>query len=384
MSQKFDVIIVGAGVIGCSVAYHLKRLGVANVLLLEREDFPGSGSTSKALGGIRAQFSTAINIQMSLLSMKLLDEMDEEMRSQSGYVKAGYLFMTGSRQRFEQMKNTARFQQELGVTVALLSREEIAVRVPFIKTDDLLGGTFGARDGFIDANGLTNAYFTRACAMGVHYVKNVEVKAFIKPNKRAVGVKTASGDFEAEFIVNCCGPYAKELAQMAGVALPVEAIRRQVVITGPVTSWPRVFPMLIDSETSLVLRRDNEAIALIYSNPEEPPGMNLKFDQEFIEVVAPKMLQRAPSLEAAGFNYSRCWAGCYEVTPDHHAIIGESGVPGFLLCNGFSGHGVMHAPAAGLTLAEMIAFGKASSIDLAPLSLRRFSENAWHREHAVF
>jgi len=384
MPQRYDVIIVGAGVIGCSLAYHLAKLGVTNVLLLEREEFPGTGSTSKALGGIRAQFTTAINIQMSRLAMKLLEEMDEDMRSQSGYVKAGYLFMTNTQQRFEQMKNAARFQQELGVAVVLLAREEISERVPFIKTEDVIGGTFGKHDGFIDPNGLTNAYFTRARAMGVQYMKNVEVNAFIKQNNKAVGVKTAAGDFQAEFIVNCCGPFAKELAQIAGVALPVEAIRRQVVITGPVLHWPRVIPMLIDSDTGLVLRREGEAIALIYSNPEEPPGVNMKFDPEFIEVVATKMLQRAPGLEAAGFDYSRCWAGCYEVTPDHHAIIGESGVPGFLLCNGFSGHGVMHAPAAGLALAEMIAFGKPDCIDVAPLALRRFSENKFHHEQAVF
>jgi len=382
--EKFDVIIVGAGVIGCSVAYHLAKLGCANVLLLEREDFPGTGSTSKALGGIRAQFSTAINVQMSLLAMKLLEEMEEEMRAQAGYVKAGYLFMTSDKQRFEHMRGAARFQQELGVSVAVLAREEIAACVPFIKTEDLLGGTFGSRDGFIDANGLTNAYFTRACARGVQYLKLVEVQAFIKQNKRTVGVKTTAGDFFAEFVVNCCGPFAQDLARLAGVDLPVEAIRRQVVITGPEHSWPRVLPMLIDSDTGLVMRRDGEAIALIYSNPEEPAGMNLKFDHEYIEIVAQKMLQRAPSLETAGFNHSRCWAGCYEVSPDHHAIIGASGVPGFLLCNGFSGHGVMHAPAAGLALAEMIVQGRPSSIDLAPLALTRFAENRLLHESAVF
>jgi sarcosine oxidase subunit beta len=174
------------------------------------------------------------------------------------------------------------------------------------------------------------------------------------------------------------------LARLAGVELPVQPIRRQVVVTGPEHSWPRVFPMLLDNDTGLVMRRDGEAIALIYSNPDEPAGMNLQFDPAQIEIVAEKMLQRAPSLEAAGFNYSRCWAGCYEVSPDHHAIIGESGVPGFLLCNGFSGHGIMHAPAAGLALAEMIVFGQARSIDLAPLAYSRFAENRLLHEAAVF
>lgn len=384
MNPKFDVIIVGAGVIGCSLAYHLAQLGCTNVLLLEREDFPGTGSTSKALGGIRAQFTTVINVQMSLLSMKLLSEMEDEMRAQTGYVQAGYLFMTANAQRFTHMQRAARLQQELGVSVALLAREEIAARVPFIKTDDLLGGTLGHRDGFIDANGLTNAYFARACASGVQYRKQVAARAVIKQRNRAVGIKTTAGDFYADFIVNCCGPFARDLARMAEFDLPVQAIRRQVVVTGPEQSWPRVFPMLIDNDTGLVLRRDGEAIALIYSNPEEPPGVNLKFDPAQIEIVAEKMLLRAPSLEDAGFNHSRCYAGCYEVSPDHHAIIGASCVPGFLLCNGFSGHGVMHAPAAGFALAEVIVFGQARSIDLAPLAFARFAENRLLHEVAVF
>ena len=384
MLQKFDVIIIGAGVIGCSLAYHLAQLGCTKVLLLEREDFPGTGSTSKALGGIRAQFTTTVNVQMSLLSIKLLKEMDDDMRAQSGYVKAGYLFMTAERSRFAHMQNAVRFRQGLGVAVELLAREEIARRAPFIKTEDLLGGTFGHNDGFIDANGLTNAYFTRARKLGVEYLPRVEVRAFIKQNKRAVGVQTSAGDFNAAFMVNCCGPHARALASMLDVDLPVDAIRRQVLVTGPEHSWPRVFPMLLDNDTGLVLRREGEGIALIYSNPEEPAGFNLKFDHDFIEVVAPKMLHRAPSLESAGFNHSRCYAGCYEVSPDHHAIIGASSVPGFLLCNGFSGHGVMHAPAAGLALAEQIVFGQARSIDLAPLAFSRFAENRLLHETAVF
>jgi sarcosine oxidase subunit beta len=383
MNRNFDVIIIGAGVVGCSIAYHLGKLGVTNVLLLEREEFPGTGSTSKANGGIRAQFTTAINVRMSLLSMRLLDEMDEEMRSQSGYLKAGYLFMTAEQVTFQQLQRNVRFQQELGVSVELLTAGEIAARVPFVKTDDLVGGAFGKRDGFIDPNGLTNAFLTRALAMGARFLNRTSVVDLLREGERATGVKTNVGEFVAEFVINCAGPFANEIGKMAGIDVPVQAVRRQIAVTGPTDFLPRVIPMTIDADTGLLIRRDGDGVSLAYSIPDEPPGFNLKFDPEFVELIAPMMLRRFPVLESAGFNFSRCWAGCYEVSPDHHAIIGESGAPGFLLCTGFSGHGIMHSPAAGLAIAELIVKGRAESVDIAPLSLSRFAEGKLLHEGAV-
>ncbi len=385
MSNNFDVIIIGAGVIGCSIAYHLCKLGLTNVLLIEKEEFPGTGSTSKANGGIRAQFTTEINVQMSLLSMRLLDEMDEEMRSQSGYLKAGYLFMTAKQEHLMQLEKNIGYQQQLGVSVDLLNREEIAARVPFAKTDDLVGGSFGSRDGFIDPNGLTNAFLTRALAMGARYLSRTEVVGLVRGGvgERVRGVKTNAGDFFADFVINCVGPSAHKIGEMTGIEVPVQPVRRQIAVTGPTPFMPRVIPMTIDMDTGLLIRRDGDGTSLAYSIPDEPPGFNLKFDPEFVELIAPMMMQRFPILEPAGFNFSRCWAGCYEVSPDHHAILGESGVPGFLLCNGFSGHGVMHSLAAGLAMAELIVKGRAESIDIAPLSVRRFAEGMLLHEGTV-
>ncbi len=385
MAEKSEVIIIGAGVIGCSIAYHLCKLGLTNVLLIEKEEFPGTGSTSKANGGIRAQFTTEINVQMSLLSMRLLDEMDEEMRSQSGYQKAGYLFMTAKQEHLRQLEKNIRYQQQLGVSVELLSREEIAARVPFVRTDDLAGGSFGSRDGFIDPNGLTNAFLTRALAMGSRYMNRTEVAGLMKGGRGegVKGVKTNAGDFFAEYVINCAGPSANIIGKMAGIDVPVQPVRRQIAVTGPTPFMPRVIPMTIDIDTGLLIRRDGDGTSLAYSIPDEPPGFNLKFDPEFVELIAPMMMQRFPILEPAGFNFSRCWAGCYEVSPDHHAILGESGVPRFLLCNGFSGHGVMHSTAAGLAMAELIVKGRSESIDIAPLSVRRFAEGKLLHEGAV-
>lgn len=372
--RNYDIIIIGAGVIGCSLACHLCKLGCTEVLLLEREAFAGTGSTSKANGGIRAQFSAAMNIEMSLLSMRLLDEMDAEMLSETGYKKAGYLFLTTDESRWQVLKQNVAFQKAHGVAVELLSREQTAAKIPFAKTDDLIGGSFGQRDGFIDPNGLVNAYLTRALAMGAHYLPNMQVTDLIREDGRVTGVKTTADDFRAEKVVNCAGPWAKEIARIAGVDLPVEPVRRQIVVTGPTDKVPRVIPMIVDTDTGLVARREGDGVSLVYSNPDEPPGQRWIFDPDFVEVVAPKMLHRFPILEDAGIDFRKSWAGCYEVSPDHHAIIGESGVPGFYLCNGFSGHGVMHAPAAGLLLAEMLVNGRAETLDISPLSLRRFAE----------
>lgn len=373
-STKYDVIIIGAGVIGCSVAYYLCRAGCTNVLLLERAAFPGTGSTRCANGGIRAQFTTDMNIQMSLLSMRLLEAMDEQMLQETGYRKAGYLFLTATPAHWEILQKNVAFQLQHDVAVELLSQEQIADKIPFARTDDLLGGTFGRCDGFIDPNGLLNAYLTRARAMGAAYRSQSEVTEVVLCNGRVVGVRCGAAEFRATAVVNCAGPWAKEVAGMASVDLPVVPVRRQIVVTGPTDKVPRLIPMIIDTDTGLLARRCGEGVGLAYSNPDEPPGHNWTFDAQFVEVVAPKMLHRFPVLEDAGIDFRLSWAGCYEVSPDHHAIIGESGLPGFYLCNGFSGHGVMHAPAAGHLLAELLVDGRAETLDIGPLSIRRFAE----------
>ena len=187
--SKYDIIIVGAGVIGCSLAYYLGKLGCTDVLLVEREEFAGTGSTSKANGGIRAQFSTEMNINMSLLSMQLLDAMEADMLSETGYRKAGYLFLTADSQRWQILQKNIAFQQQHGVTVEPLSRQQIAGKIPFARTDDLIGGSFGARDGFIDPNGLMNACLTRALAMGITYLPNTNVIDLLKSDGSITGVR---------------------------------------------------------------------------------------------------------------------------------------------------------------------------------------------------
>ncbi len=381
--RKYDVAIIGAGVIGCSLAYYLTTRGINNVILIEKEEFPGTGSTSKANGGIRAQFTTEPHVQMSLLSMRLLEEMDEEMQSQARYVKAGYLFVTARSENFKKLKELVQFQQRLGVAVELLDKSQIEAGYTYLRTDDLVGGSYGKQDGFIDPGGLTYAYYSRALARGVQFLANTRATGLLSKENRVYGVKTDKGDVLAELIVNAAGPYAAVVANWANVSLPLEPVRRNIGVTGPTPDFPNPIPMTIDLDTGLVIRREGEGCSMAWADPDEPPGFNLQFDPNFIEKIAPKMEKRFPKLMEAGINFSKCWAGLYPETPDHHAILGESGVSGFLLATGLGGHGVMHAPAVGFTLSEFIATGQSTTLDLAPFTLQRFKTGKLNIERAV-
>jgi sarcosine oxidase subunit beta len=384
MAEKHDVVIIGAGVIGCSLAHYLCQRGISNIAIIEKEHFPGTGSTSKAFAGIRAQFTTEANISMSLLSMKLLDEMDEDMASQSGYLKAGYLFVTAEKSHFEQLQRNVRFQQQLGVAVQPLSREEIAERFRFFKTDDIVGGSFGSRDGFIDPGGLTNAFYSRLLKSGAKFLSDTLATGLLKFDKKIVGVVTDRGEIRADIVVNAAGAHAGTIAEYAGVEVPVQPIRSNIAVSGPTPELPRIIPMIVDIDAGLLIRREGEGIGYAWTNPDEPPGFNSRFDADFIELIAPKIERRFPNLIDAGINFSKCWAGLYPETPDHHAILGESGVPGFLLAAGFGGHGIMHGPAAGKAMSELIATGKSESVDITPFSLERFKSGKLNLELAAF
>lgn len=392
LPERCDVAIIGAGAIGCSIAYHLCQRGVTDVLLIDREEFPGCGSTARANGGIRAQFTTPANIRMSLLSMDLLDAFDEEMKSQSGYVKAGYLFVTADPENLRRLKKNIRLQQRHGVPVQFLpvrsrasdrSRPEIEGRFPYLKTDDLLGGSYGARDGFIDPGGLTLAFYSGALHKGARALMSCTATGLVLEGGRVTGVDTDRGRIQAEAVVNAAGPYARQVAEWAGVDLPVHPIRSNIAVTGPTPDWPRRIPMTVDMDTGLLVRREGAGCALAWTNPDEPPGFDSRFDPTFLEHIAAKIERRFPRLVGAGIDFSRCWAGLYPETPDHHAILGDSGVAGFFLATGLGGHGIMHAPAVGCVLSELIATGRSQTMDLRPFRLTRFAEGDLNLEGAV-
>ncbi len=384
MEQKASVIVVGAGVVGCSVAFQLARMGQRNVVVLEREALPGTGSTSRANGGIRAQFTTEANVRMSLLSMEILDALKDEIGQPPAYRKAGYLFLTDSPEKLAAMERAAEFQRGFGVDVEVLDAAEARRRVPWVSGAGLAGGTFGARDGFIDPGRLCGFFASGAAHDGVAFRYGQEVVAAEESGGGFV-LRTADGSSHAApVVVNAAGAWSARLARLVGVDVPVEPVRRHLFLTGPVRDLPSEIPMTIDADTGVLVRREGERVLVAWSNADEPPGFVTTCDPEFPLRFAEALEARFPSVAAAGIDQRRSWAGLYEVTPDHHAILGPvEGRPGLFLATGFSGHGVMHAPAAGRCVAEMILRGRSESVDVSALSLERFARGELIHETMV-
>jgi len=380
VSDSCDIAIVGAGVIGCSVAFHLARMGQRGVRILEKEPLPGTGSTSRANGGIRAQFTTEVNIAMSLASMAILDGLADEMGDPPVYRKAGYLFVTGDPKKLRSMAAASEFQRARGVSVDLLDEGGVRRHAPWI-AGPVAGGTYGSRDGFVDPGRLTNFFLRDSTSAGVQIRYGAEVGA-IERDQAGFRLQLGAGELRARVVVNAAGPYAKRVAAMLGVELPVEPVRRHLLMSGPCATLPPLIPMVIDADTGVLVRREGDRILIAWSNADEPAGFNLTFDPDFVERIADAVDRRFPDVAAAGIDRRRSWAGLYEVTPDHHAVIGPSGVPGFLLANGFSGHGVMHSTAAGRAVAELIVRGR-SSVDISALSVGRFARGELIHETMV-
>jgi len=375
MRTKADVVIVGAGAVGCSIAWHLANQGTRNVVVLEQNAAAGQGSTSKANGGIRAQWSTAINIQFSLYSIAAFERFEQETGYGPVLEQAGYLFVTATDEGESRLRKNFALQQGLGVPNQWLSGADIASLAPYVRSDDLKAGTFSAKDGFIDPHGVVLGYLQAARRAGVDLITDCEVIEILRDHKGVSGARTADGVIETRTLVNAAGPYAGVLCQRAGTGIPLLPYRRMLACTEMIGGAPRVIPMTIDLDTGLLIRREGGGILFAYSDPDDPPGFDTSFDPSFLEVVSEKAAHRFPFLAEAQISPQRCWAGLYPETPDHHAIIGECpDLPGLFLAVGLGGHGIMHAPATGRAIAELIALGACRFMDIRALRPTRFAE----------
>jgi glycine/D-amino acid oxidase-like deaminating enzyme len=412
MTEIADVVIIGSGIVGSSVAYHLAERGCTNVLVIEREAHQGKGSTGKSMGGVRAQFSTPVNIQMSRYSIDFFARFDDVVGHPADYRAHGYLFCATNERHLEYLKANRERQLALGVqNVDLVSREDIARFVPQLRVDDIVGGTFCQTDGFVDPHSVMMGFMLRARERGVRLwletlVTGIEVEpgnignAGIPPKVRLQrepggaadspvprhisGVLTTRGFVSTRIVVNAAGPWAAEVARLAGAELPVEPLRRQLVPTEPFDGLPQRFPMVIDMSTGFHFRREGKGILLAWNDPEETPGFKTDFDPGFVEKILTRAAARVPCLAEAQVNPRRAWAGLYEMTPDHHAVIGPApDVAGLYFVNGFSGHGVMHSPASGRITADLILQGHSNLIDTAQLNVERFAAGRLLEETAV-
>jgi sarcosine oxidase, subunit beta len=385
-----DVAVVGAGVIGLSVARELGRAGVERVALLEREPAVGQGSSSRANGGVRAQFTTAVNIALSAFSIAELERLDHDT-GLLGFHQTGYLLMAGTEAGERSLRAAFQLQRSLGVAVEWLTPAEVLGRVPFVRPDGLRAGSFHGRDGFLDPYGVVTALRRDAERLGARIATGAEVVAIRPAPRGSFEVDAGDATLQARWVVNAAGPHAGRVAALAGVDLPVTPVRRNLAFVadppGPARPGePRgLIPMCVDLDTGVLVRREaSGGFVAAWSDPADPPSWETTVDPRFLEGLGRRIGHRFPLLEDVPVDPRQCWAGLYPETPDHHAIIGDNPqVPGFLQCAGFGGHGVMHAPAAGRAVAELVAQGRCDSFDLRPLRPSRFAEGDLVVETAV-
>ncbi|HXP46586.1 MAG TPA: FAD-dependent oxidoreductase [Terriglobales bacterium] len=383
--ETADVVIVGGGIVGSSIAYHLTEAGCSNVLVVERETHQGKGSTGKSMGGVRAQFATPVNIQMSLYSIPFYASFDERLGHPAGYKPQGYLFVASSERHLQYLRTNQEKQKALGLkTARMVSADEIRSMFPQLRADDIVGGSFCSTDGFVDPYSAMVGFMARAAESGARLWRNTEVTAIHADGHGVTGVETTRGLVATRAVVNAAGPWAAQVAKLAEVELPVEPLRRMLVPTEPFDQFPHSAPMIIDMSNGFHFRPESLGFLLAWNDPEETPGFKTDFEPGFIEKVLTRAAGRVPCFENLAVNPKRAWAGLYEMTPDHHPILGPvAEVPGFFLANGFSGHGVMHAPATGKILSDLILLKKCDLVDTSLLALDRYREGRLIEETAV-
>jgi sarcosine oxidase subunit beta len=375
-----DVVVVGAGCIGASIAFHLARRG-AKVVVFEREKMPGIGSTGHCAGGVRQQFSARVNVELSRASVRALERFPDEVGAEAGFDQCGYLFCLADPALWQEFQRQLALWQSLGVPAHALTPAEARERVPELCVDDLVGCTFCPTDGIADPHLVTQGYVAAARRHGAEFVLDTAVTGVRVEGGRVRGVTTPAGETAAPHLVNAAGPYAAEVGRLAGVEVPVVPVRRQIFTTQPLPWLGSHFPMVVDMRTGVYMHRESGGMLVGLADKNEPPSFNTNIDFEFRDQVFLLAMERVPRLEEA--EYRAGWAGLYEVTPDHNSILGPApGGAGCYLANGFSGHGFMHAPAVGEVLAGFILDG-ASPIDVTPLSLERFRGAALSAESNV-
>jgi sarcosine oxidase subunit beta len=382
--RNTDVVIIGGGIVGSSIAYHLVAAGCKNVLVIERETALGKGSTGKSMGGVRAQFSTPVNIQMSLYSIPFYASFEERLGYPCDYRPQGYLFCATNDKHMAYLRSNHEKQVAMGLkNVRLVAGDEIRGMFPPLRGDDIVGGSFCSTDGFVDPYSAMIGFMTWATDHGATLWKNATVTA-IALRAGSFEVATTRDMISTPAVVNCAGPWAAEVAALAGIELPVEPLRRMLVPTEPFDQFPHTAPMIIDMSNGFHFRPESRGFLFAWNDPEETPGYKIDFDPAFIEKILTRAADRVPVFENVAVNPKRAWAGLYEMTPDHHPILGESpDVPGFFFANGFSGHGVMHAPATGKILSDLVLTKKADLIDSSLLNFSRFAEGRTIHETAV-
>jgi sarcosine oxidase, subunit beta len=378
--ESADVVIAGGGIMGCALAYQLAKRSV-DVVLLERDTL-GSQSTGKCAGGVRQQFSIEANVRLQRLSVRMLESFEDETGHPADFRQIGYLFVFTQPQQIEDFRHNMDMWHRVGLTEARwVDPVEAAKMVPVLNVDDVLGCTFCPTDGIASPADVTSGYVAAARRLGARLKERVEVTGIDVAAGSVRGVRTSAGDISTRMVINCAGAWAASIGRMAGLEIPVLPYRRHIAVTGPFPALPRTTPMTVDFHTSLYFHPEGDGVLIGMSDRAEPPGFVTETNWEFLEKMFEQAARRAPSLAGAGVKTA--WAGLYESTPDHQAILGPiQELEGFWCAAGFSGHGFMQAPAAALLVTQLL-LDKKSEIDIAPFAFERFARGALVTEKNV-
>ena len=384
MKSTADVVIVGGGCMGASVAYHLATRGVTDVILIEREAQLGMGSTGRNAGGFRHQFSHPANIALSKESIALFADFEARVGHPIDFWPDGYLFLLSSPDSVDAFRANLRVQREHGIAVEWLTADDAASLCPGLDATGVQGATYCADDGIADPNGVTMGFARAAQVQGVRIQRSEEVTGIDVQNGRVTGVRTAERSISAPKVVNAAGPWARAIGRLAGVIVPVDPERRHIFIAQPPAgkNWddgdhPRSVPasrlMVIDFDSTFYFHREGSGLLFGMGDPGETSGFDTTVRWDFLPLVIDVAVRRLPALADAAVSHA--WAGLYEMTPDHNPIIGPAReVEGFYTIAGFSGHGFQHSPAAGRILADLI-IGADPGLDVSAFDPSRFARS---------
>ncbi len=376
MKSTADVVIIGGGCMGASVAYHLTRRGVTDIVLLEREKLLATGSTGRNAGGVRHQFSTEANIRLSLESIALLERFADATGQAIDFHQDGYLFLLSTPESVATFEANVAMQRRLGVPVDWLTPAEAQRLVPGLAVDGVVAATFCGRDGVADPNGVTMGFAKAAQAAGASIERDVEATSIAVRAGRIARVETSRGAIDTPVVVNAAGPWARRVGRLAGADVPIDPIRRHIFIAQKpedAASWavPSSRVLVIDFATTFYFHREGAGLLFGMGERGETPTFDTTVQWDFLPQVIDVAVGRLPAL--ANASISHAWAGLYEMSPDGNPLIGRAPeVEGLFLVNGFSGHGFQHSPAAGRILADLIV-GRDPGIDLSPFAPGRFA-----------
>ncbi|MGW0337429.1 NAD(P)/FAD-dependent oxidoreductase [Streptomyces sp. NPDC003011] len=373
MTTRADVVVVGGGVMGTSIACHLARAGVPDVVLVERDEL-GSGSTSKAAGGVRAQFSDELNIRLGARSLEAFARFGQDTGYDIGLRRVGYLFLLSTPQEVASFEAGVRLQNSLGVPSRMIDPVEAGELSPLISTDGLLAAAFSPDDGHCTPEAVVHGYAATARRHGARIWRHTEVTGIDLRGGAITAVRTTRGPIATGTVVCAAGAWSRSVGAMAGVDLPVRPLRRQIAVTEPVEGLPPDLPMTIDFATSLYFHAEGPGLLVGMSDPDERPGFATGTHDRWIPGLCAAMEHRAPAL--LDLRRTGGWAGLYEITPDHNALIGEAtSVSRFLYATGFSGHGFLQGPAVGEVVRDLY-LGRVPFVDVSPLGAGRFAADA--------